>query len=182
MGVQMWLAQPEATRDGGSGFQHLEELPVASIENGSAQVLIGSFGGELSAADFDHPALGLDVRLRDSSSLVLEPSFEHGVVPVDRPIRVDDVIVEPGALALVPAGFESITLETKGGEGRVMVLGGAPLGEEVKMWWNFVARTNEEITEAWHDWQTHNTDRFGTVPSGLPRIDAPRPPWLGPLY
>ncbi|HEX6287512.1 MAG TPA: pirin-like C-terminal cupin domain-containing protein, partial [Acidimicrobiia bacterium] len=51
-------------------------------------------------------------------------------------------------------------------------------GEEVKMWWNFVARTEEEISTAWGDWQSHNTDRFGEVPSRLARIDAPRPPWL----
>ena len=62
-----------------------------------------------------------------------------------------------------------------------MILGGRPLGEEVKMWWNFVARTNEEITEAWTDWQSRDTDRFGPVPSRLGRMEAPRPPWLSPI-
>ncbi len=59
-----------------------------------------------------------------------------------------------------------------------MVLGGAPLGERIQMWWNFVARTKEELTEAWRDWQGGNTDRFGDVPSDLRRIDAPPPPWI----
>ena len=57
-------------------------------------------------------------------------------------------------------------------------VGGQPLGETVKMWWNFVARTEEEITDAWRDWQNGNEDRFGPVPSHLPRINAPIPPWL----
>jgi hypothetical protein len=46
------------------------------------------------------------------------------------------------------------------------------------MWWNFVARTPEEITEAWQDWQNRDDQRFGPVPSGLARVEAPRPPWL----
>jgi redox-sensitive bicupin YhaK (pirin superfamily) len=78
----------------------------------------------------------------------------------------------------LPTGFDSFRLETQTGRGRVLVLGGLPLGVELKMWWNFVARTPEEITEAWRDWQNHNEERFGPVPSRLVRIDAPPPPWL----
>ena len=55
---------------------------------------------------------------------------------------------------------------------------GEPLGVEIKMWWNFVARTLEEMTDAWRAWRSHDHDRFGPVPSRLARIDAPRPPWL----
>jgi hypothetical protein len=46
------------------------------------------------------------------------------------------------------------------------------------MWWNFVARTLDEITDAWRAWRDHDDDRFGPVPSSLDRIDAPTPPWL----
>lgn len=180
MGVQMWLAQPEATRSGSSAFQHLEHLPEVDLATGSARILLGEYGGEHSPASFDHPTLGLDVSLHDRTRLIVDPSFEHGVVPIDRPAKVEDAIVEPGALALIPPGYESLSVETRGGPGRLMLLGGLPLGERVKMWWNFVARTEEEITVAWRDWQTHNDDRFAPVPSGLARIEAPRPPWLSP--
>src|SRR5690606_37663012 len=81
-------------------------------------------------------------------------------------------------LALVPLGRTEIRLTARSHPARVMVLGGEPLGETVKMWWNFVARSENEITEAWRDWQTGNEDRVGPVPSHLPRIDAPPPPWL----
>jgi quercetin 2,3-dioxygenase len=91
---------------------------------------------------------------------------------------VEDAIVEPGWLALVPAGAETLPIEGAGGEIRFLVLGGAPLGEPIEMWWNFVARTKEEITKAWRAWQEHDFDRFGPVSSELPRIDAPPPPWL----
>jgi hypothetical protein len=178
MGVQMWLAQPEATRKGPSGFQHHRELPEVDLGTGSARLLVGSLGDTESPAGFDHPTIGLDVSLAGAVTIDTDPTFEHGVVPIDRPIKVDEAIVEPGALALVPSGRQSLSMETKGGRGRLMVLGGLPLGEGIKMWWNFVARTEEEITAAWRDWQSHNEDRFAKVPSRLRRIDAPRPPWM----
>ena len=38
--------------------------------------------------------------------------------------------------------------------------GGAPFGEPLLMWWNFAARTGEEITRAREDWVA---GRFGQV-------------------
>jgi hypothetical protein len=41
------------------------------------------------------------------------------------------------------------------------------------MWWNFVARTPEEIAEAREDWESHH--RFGDVLAYKgPRLAAPR--------
>jgi redox-sensitive bicupin YhaK (pirin superfamily) len=178
MGVQMWLAQPEATRDGASGFQHHKDLPVVDLGAAQARLLIGTLDGESSPAAFDHPALGADLSILAATSIEIDRSFEFAVVPIDRSVKVGDVIVNPGDLALVPTGHERLELETQSGPGRMMLLGGRPLGEDIKMWWNFVARTNEEITRAWQAWQSHDDDRFGPVPSGLARMEAPRPPWL----
>ncbi|MGB7859578.1 MAG: pirin family protein [Acidimicrobiia bacterium] len=180
MGVQMWIAQPEETRHGESRFEHLNQLPRVDLNGGEAQVLVGSFRGHTSPAIQDHPAVGLDLQLGAPLEIELETGFEHGVIPIDRPVKVNDEIVDTGSLAIVSEGLESIRLETRSGSGRLLLLGGKPLGEPVKMWWNFVARTTDEITEAWDDWENHNEDRFGPVPSELARIDAPRPPWVKP--
>jgi quercetin 2,3-dioxygenase len=93
-------------------------------------------------------------------------------------VRVEDAIVEPGSLAFVPAGFERLRIGAMGASARLLLLGGEPLGEPIKMWWNFVARTLDEIEDAWRDWRNRNEDRFGQVPSSLERIEAPVPPWL----
>ena len=53
------------------------------------------------------------------------------------------------------AGFSS-----EGG-GRVLLIGGPPFPEMILMWWNFVARTPEEITQACTDWEERR--RFGEV-------------------
>ena len=77
-----------------------------------------------------------------------------------------------------PLGLRSRLPVTSLGGARFLLLGGEPLGEPIEMWWNFVARTKDEITEAWRAWQAHDEEWFGAVPSKLARIDAPAPPWL----
>ena len=60
---------------------------------------------------------------------------------------------------------------------RVLLLGGVPFGQPILMWWNFVARSRDEITGAYEQWRAED-GRFGEVHSSLDRIPAPPPPWL----
>jgi hypothetical protein len=57
---------------------------------------------------------------------------------------------------------------------RAEVLIDSPFPEHLIMWWNFVARTREEIDAAYNDW-TAAAERFGQVQSRLPRPMG-RPP------
>ena len=55
---------------------------------------------------------------------------------------------------------------------RLLLIGGEPFGETIIMWWNFVARTPDEIAQAREDWEGHR--RFGEVKAYAgPRLDAP---------
>jgi len=178
-GAQMWLAQPEETRHRAPRFEHVADLPEVEMQGGLATVLVGELDDVRSPASVDWGTVGLDIRLSGQRIEVQAVStYEYAVVPIDRAVKVDDAIVEPGWLALVPVGAETIPIESSGEPARVMLLGGAPLGEPIEMWWNFVARSKDEITEAWTAWQDHDTERFGPVPSTLARVDAPPPPWL----
>jgi hypothetical protein len=54
----------------------------------------------------------------------------------------------------------------------VLLIGGPPFPETILMWWNFVARTPEEITRARADWEEQR--RFGEVKAyDGPRLSAP---------
>ena len=55
-----------------------------------------------------------------------------------------------------------------------MVVGGVPLGERLIMWWNFVARTADEIAAAREAWMLDD-GRFGPV-HGYPGYPLPAPP------
>jgi redox-sensitive bicupin YhaK (pirin superfamily) len=178
-GVQLWVAQTESTRHGPSSFVHHADLPQVEFERASGWLFAGELDATSSPARADIPLVGLDLALRRGvTALPASRSFEYAVVPVDGRVRVGPEVVEEGWIGLVPAGVEELPLEAEAGA-RLLVLGGEPLGEEVAMWWNFVAREQDEITAAWRDWQ-ERTDRFGEVDSPLERIDAPRPPWLRP--
>ena len=179
-GVQMWLAQPEASRHGASRFAHHADLPRVDFPNGEGLLFIGTLDGETSPAVSDTPVLGLDLALRRGRTVLpAERTFEHAVVPLDGRVLVGDQVVEPGWVALVPAGIQELPFETDRDDSRLLVLGGEPLGEPVQMWWNFVARDQAELEAAWREWRDH-TDRFGDVPTTLERIEAPRPPWVRP--
>lgn len=179
-GVQMWVAQPEATRHGPSSFVHHPDLPRLEFGAADATLFAGTLDGTSSPASADTPLVGLDLSLRPGTTVLpANTTFEHAVVPLDGRVRVGPEVVEPGWLALVPAGLDELPLATESSGTRLLVLGGEPLGEQVQMWWNFVARDRSELDTAWRDWQ-QRTDRFGDVASTSERIDAPRPPWMPP--
>jgi hypothetical protein len=55
---------------------------------------------------------------------------------------------------------------------RVLLIGGLPFAEAILMWWNFVARTPEDIRIARDDWEAHR--RFGNALAYQgPRLAAP---------
>jgi quercetin 2,3-dioxygenase len=177
-GVQMWVAQPEGTRHGASWFEHHTDLPEFELDRAHGMVFLGSGVGLTSPARTDTALTGLDLSLRHGVTVLpLARAAEHAVVPLDGRIRVGAEVVEPGWLALVPAGIDELPIEAGEAGGRALVLGGEPLEAPVAMWWNFVARDRDELTAAWHDWRDR-TDRFGDVASELERIEAPRPPWV----
>jgi quercetin 2,3-dioxygenase len=177
-GVQLWIAQPEGTRHGAAAFEHHEALPEVELDQAAGQVLAGTLAEVSSPARTDTPLVGADLTLRRGRTVLpTDRTFEHAVVPLEGRVKVGPEVVEPGWIALVPTGVTDLPLESEHGGGRLLVLGGEPLGEPVQMWWNFVARDRDEITAAYREWRDR-TDRFGAVPSSLERIEAPRPPWL----
>lgn len=171
-GVQLWIAQPEATRHGAPAFEHHAELPVVGLAAGRATVLSGDLGGARSPARQDTDLVGAQLDLgRGRSSVVLRTAFEHGVVPLTGPATLDGQSVEPGTMGYLGPGRTEVAI---GADAPVvlMLVGGTPLPEPVLMGWNFVARTRQEIDQAHADWAAHHR-RFGPVHSALPRVTAP---------
>jgi redox-sensitive bicupin YhaK (pirin superfamily) len=174
-GVQLWVAQPDADRDGAPGYEHHTDLPV--VEHGAltATVVLGSHGEVSSPGTTFSPLVGLDVLVEGDGELPLDPSFEHAAFLLDGAAVVDGRPLEVGAVLPLEPGRDALALS--GDTSRVMVLGGAPLGEPLVLWWNFVCRTGDEVVQAREDWQSG--DRFGTVEGYRgSRLSAPE---LGPV-
>lgn len=175
-GVQLWVAQPDRLRHGDPAFAHHAELPVVEHGVASATVLAGSFLGATSPAAFVTDLLGLDLVLRPgSSTLPLRPDFEHAVVALDGEVLVGGAVARPGQIAWLGVGRSEVEVQARD-QARVLVLGGAPFPEKLFMWWNFVARSADEVSGFYSDWRDRG-ERFAAVDSALERIPAPTPPW-----
>ena len=178
-GVQLWVAQPSATRDGEAAFEHHAALPEAELPGAEATVLVGTFAGATSPARRDTDHLGVELRISPGTvEIPLEATAEHALLLTGGAVTVDGVRIEPGHLAYLGAGRDACAL-TAAEPARGLLLGGEPFPEPVLMWWNFVARTRDEISEAQRAWAAEE-DRFGTVASRLERIEVGPPPWAAP--
>lgn len=178
-GVQLWVAQPSATRDGAPSFEHHATLPELEVGTGTARVLVGDFSEGRSPARRDTEHVGVDLELRTGRYEVpLRPDFEHAIVVLEGRVRSDSSGVEPGQLGYLGIERDQVVLECDS-RCRLLLLGGVPLSESVLIWWNYVARTREEIRLAHRDWST-GSGRFGRVVSSLPRLDGPALPWPVP--
>lgn len=176
-GAQLWVALPDSHRDCGRDFSHHTPAPI-SLPGALARVFVGELAGSRSPVPTFTPLLGAQLDLDPGTALELEvdPAFEHGVLCDAGPVRVDGTAVEPGDLAYRGPGGSWLHLDNGGPEpARLLVLGGAPFGEQLLMWWNFVGRSHDEIVEYRRLWE-NNDGRFGAVrgyQGALARLPAP---------
>lgn len=176
-GIQLWVAQPEHTRHGAPAFEHHGELPRLDLPGATTTVLLGRFGGVTSPARADTPIVGVDLVVRERTTVPLDAGFEHALVVIDGAVGVDGETIGPGRLGHLTPGRDELDLEVHG-SARVVLLGGEPFGSSITMWWNYVARSRAEIDEAHRSW-LDDDGRFGTVASPLRRIIPDPPFWQG---
>jgi redox-sensitive bicupin YhaK (pirin superfamily) len=173
--VQLWVALPDATRDIEPAFDEYPTRPVVELAGGRATLLVGELAGVRAEARTFSPIVGVEVTIDPGAELVLPLTrgFEHGLVPLLGECTSGSEALAKDHLYGVDAGTEALRLRAGNGEAaRLLLVGGAPFGEEILMWWNFVARTSDEVVAAREDWQAHR--RFGEVVRyGGGRLEAP---------
>ncbi len=151
--TQLWIALPDMERNREPDFRHYPELPV--IERGGFRitVLAGDCAGERSPAKVYTPLIGLDIATRGSArmALPLNPSFEHAALTLEGVPTLNGELLEPGTFLYLGTGRDSLELASAA-PSRMLLIGGAPFGEEILLWWNFVARTPGEMEAATRDW------------------------------
>jgi quercetin 2,3-dioxygenase len=176
-GMQLWVAQPSSTRDDGASFEHFAELPMFETPHLTATVLVGAFGAMSSPARRDSDLVGVELAFHGGlATLELEPTYEYALIVANGSVLVDGTAVRPGELAYLGGGRTELCFESANAS-RAMLIGGVPFDERLFMWWNFVARSQEEISEAWRAWAADD-ERFGRVASAFARIEVSAPPWL----
>jgi quercetin 2,3-dioxygenase len=166
-GVQLWIALPEARRHEGASFAHVPRVPQREYRGGFAEL-------------FYESGLGADVRVHAQSTLEmpLDPAFEHGIFILDGDATLEGQPLAVNTLYYLAPGRTDLAMQSANGA-RFLLLGGEPFPETVLMWWNFVARTPEEIAAAREEWERGT--RFGEVHGYAgPRLHAPALMHLAP--
>jgi redox-sensitive bicupin YhaK (pirin superfamily) len=179
-GVQLWVALPESDRHGPRDFHHYAPPPV-DLGGATARVFLGSLAGETSPVPTFTPLLGAEIVLDAHARLTLtvEPGYEHGVLVDTGTVALAGTRLTPSDLGYLAPGARMLALSNLDDQpARVMLLGGAPFGEDIVMWWNFVGRTHEEIVAFREAWEAES-DQFGHLngyEGKLRRLPAPALP------
>ena len=171
-GVQLWVALPDEERNRDASFQHIAEVPRIETRGGIAQVFMGTIGDIASPATSYSSMVGADLTIHPGETLALplDALREHGLFVLGGSAQLASQDLAINTLYFLARGQSELALRSAEGA-RVLLIGGEPFAERIVMWWNFVARTVEEIRIAREDWEAGR--RFGAVPYDGPRIDAP---------
>ena len=178
--AQLWIALPASVADMAPRFDHYPDLPRWTEGGAEAVLLAGSFMGRQSPVLVHTPLVGVDWHApRDAAlTLPLNPTFEYGVMPLTGPATAQGQALAADELLYLPPGADALRLELPAGT-RALLIGGAPFGEDITIWWNFVGHGKPYIAQAQRDWQAGSA-RFGEVKgAGGPRLHAPPVPWAG---
>lgn len=168
-GAQLWVALPEGARNGPRAFEHVVPQPIA-VGQATVRVFIGELAGARSPAGVFSPLVGAQVDIPGGATvrIPVDATFEHGVLVDAGEVAIDGTEVPIWHLAYAAPGPGELVIEAIT-DARLLLIGGAPFGEQIVMWWNFIGRSHEEIVGFRQQWQTEviegrNPDgRFGSV-------------------
>jgi redox-sensitive bicupin YhaK (pirin superfamily) len=160
--AQLWIALPKSESEREPSFHHYPDLPRLDRGGFRIAVLAGTFAGEAAPAQVFTRLVGLDLATDGgaTTALPLDREFEYGALTLEGEARVDGEPLAPGTLLYFAPGRDSLAVESQASS-RLLLIGGRPFGEEILLWWNFVARSVEEMETATRDWL--EGDRFGQV-------------------
>jgi redox-sensitive bicupin YhaK (pirin superfamily) len=161
-GLQLWIALPDDARHGEARFEHHATLPTADIDGLTATVVVGTLTAATSPARVHSPLVGAELVAHGptTASLETKSTFEYAMLALDGAATVNGEELKPGALLYLGDDNRTLTIDTAG-PARLFLVGGEPFTDPLVMWWNFVARSDEEIRQARADWTAER--RFGEV-------------------
>ena len=172
-GVQLWTALPDRDRHGAPSFQHVKLAPTLELSGGLVQVFSGQLAGAVSPARHFSELVGADLQVHGNEKLEipLRPDFEYAALVLSGDCSLDGQPLRERMLYYLGMQRAGAAFGSTSGA-RVLLIGGPPFPEAILMWWNFVARTPEEIRDARDDWERGR--RFGEVNAyGGQRLRAP---------
>ena len=176
--TQLWIALPDSERHREPDFKHYPDLPIIDCDGFKITLLVGTAFDFVSPTRVYSPMIGMDLKTEGAAKtdIKLNPAFENAVLCLDGAMTVEGEKIEPGTLLYLGHGRHSISIQCDAAS-QLLLIGGEPFNETILMWWNFVARSPDEMIRATEDWNAHR--HFPEVKnSPLKRLIAPEPSGL----
>jgi redox-sensitive bicupin YhaK (pirin superfamily) len=152
-GLQVWVALPIEHEEIEPRFEHYTADAIPSLEKDGAQirVVIGTAYGQTSPVRTESETLYVELMLANGANIELPRAEELAVFVIGGEVSVDGEAVAPGTLAVLKCDTRaSLSAATNA---HVMICGGATLGGERTVWWNFVSSSRERLEQAKRDWR-----------------------------
>ena len=159
-------------RDSTGVVQRIETgaIPELHLPGATVRVLVGRAFGLVSPVRTLSPTLYVDLDLGATGHAAItvpEAADERALYGVDNGFALDGIAVPAHTMVVLEPGAEPVLTAPQGG--RVVLIGGAPLGHR-HMVWNFVSSRRERIAQAQDDWEAQS---MGQVPGETEFIPLP---------
>jgi redox-sensitive bicupin YhaK (pirin superfamily) len=152
-GIQSWMALPDGELERDPEFVHYPatQIPEFAVDGARIRLIIGRLNGQVSPVKSFVDTLYLEALLAVGGRLSVPAEVpELAAYLVSGEAVLDGHVLTEGTMAIAHPGA-TLHLEART-DCRLMVLGGAPVGDR-EIWWNFVAPTTARIEQAKRDWR-----------------------------
>lgn len=161
-GLQTWLALPDGKEEIAPVFANtsVARLPGIDAEGVSGRVVIGEFSGLRSPVASASDTLYADLSLAAGASVKIPADAEErAIYTLEGDVSIAGDVFPAERLLVFKPGEEIVVSSERGAH--FMLFGGASLGSQRYIWWNFVSSSKERIEQAKQEWKT---GRFDIVP------------------
>jgi redox-sensitive bicupin YhaK (pirin superfamily) len=164
--VQLWVNLPAKDKMAEAGYQTIvdADIPVLPLANdaGQLRLIAGEFAGTQGPARTFTPIDVWDLRLNAGKPVTLDlhQGRNTALVILSGTVLVNgEEIARPGQLALFERDGSQLTLESND-DAKVLLLSGEPIDEPIVGHGPFVMNTEQEIHQAFVDFQS---GKFGRM-------------------
>ena len=173
-GLQLWVALPPAQEEIEPSFQHVAATDIAEYktpDGAVVRVLVGEAFSCTSPVNTTSPTLYLDIQLPPNTVWSL-PSLapEMALYSPEIAMSVEGQVIPAQQMLVLPQDT-AVSISAGADGARFVVIGGAPLEQPVRMWWNFVSTDHQRIANAAYRWETGD---FTMIPGETERLAAPK--------
>ncbi|MFV0141715.1 MULTISPECIES: pirin family protein [Empedobacter] len=162
--VQLWVNLPAKDKMSAPKYQAIEhkDIPTVEVENGFIEVIAGEYNQTKGAASTFSPVNMLNAKLNEGgkANFSFPANYNTVLLVIDGEVKVNNQeIVPTDHLLLFTNEGEDFSIEATENS-IVLILSGEPLNEPIASYGPFVMNTQEQIREAFEDF---NNGKFGTL-------------------